>query len=63
MGAAFPDRRPALALKMDSSEQKAYGALPNMTYIIDPEGTIIYHNHGADIKAVALRLTGVFATY
>lgn len=45
-------RREILINNMDGKVQDIYGRLPNMIYIIDPEGTIAYHDRWANAKDI-----------
>ncbi len=47
---------------MEGTVQKLYGGLPNMVYIIDPEGRVVFHDRWADAKAVKQALEKIFAS-
>ena len=42
MKAEFKENREVLVDNVDGDMHKAYGSFPNMVYIIDPEGTVVY---------------------
>ena len=42
MKAEFKENREVLVDSVDGDMHKAYGSFPNMVYIIDPEGTVVY---------------------
>ncbi len=50
-------RRKTVIDTMDNDFYMNYGGCPNMVYIIDPKGTIIYHDRWASNKHVEQFLT------
>lgn len=52
-------QREVLIDTMNGEVQHLYGGLPNMIYIIAPQGKIIYHNRWADASEVEATLRNV----
>jgi len=52
-------QREVLIDTMDGEVQGLYGGLPNMLYIISPQGKIIYHNRWADASEAEATLRKV----
>lgn len=51
--------REVLIDSMDGEVQKLYGGLPNMLYILDSDGKVVYHNRWADEQEVDSFLNGI----
>ena len=51
--------RPMLVDDLEGTLHHAYGRLPNMTYIIDPAGTILYRAAWTDPRTIRLALEQV----
>lgn len=45
-------RREILVDDMEGTVQRLYGGLPNMVYVIDPHGKVVFHDRWADAEAV-----------
>ncbi|OEG00367.1 hypothetical protein BHF71_00210 [Vulcanibacillus modesticaldus] len=51
---------PLLIDEVPRKVSKLYGGAPNMIYIIDPQGKVIYHNRWTDAKEVDEFLGKIF---
>lgn len=56
MAAAFDIRRPMLVDDLAGSVHRAYGSLPNMTYVVGTGGSILYRAAWTDPRTIALAL-------
>jgi hypothetical protein len=50
---------PILVDEVPRKVSKLYGGLPNMIYIIDPEGKVAYYNRWTDVKEIVAFLRKV----
>ena len=48
--------RPMLVDDLDGTVHRAYGSLPNMTYIVSTAGTVIYRASWTDARSIRLAL-------
>jgi hypothetical protein len=56
MADRFDIRRPMLVDDLEGTVHRAYGALPNMTYVVRPGGIIVYRADWTDARSLSLVL-------